>query len=137
MSQRTLLIVVFTALVAFVSPVFSAESPEFIEGSTVIDVEKAKELFEQEALFVDVRKNSDWDAGRVPGAVHLELNKVYSEDSLLEEADKTEPVVMYCNGHKCLRSAEAVKLAVAWGFTNVYYFRDGFPSWSAAGMPVE
>jgi len=118
-------------------PASAAESPEFIEGSTVIDAAQAKDLFEQEALFVDVRKDSDWEAGRVPGAVHLELKQVFSEEKLLEEMDKSEPVVIYCNGVKCLRSAKAVKLALAWGFSEVYYFRNGFPSWKAAGMPVE
>ena len=124
MSQRSFFSVVFATLFFFSVPASAAESPEFIEGSTVIDAAQAKDLFEQEALFVDVRKDSDWEAGRVPGAVHLELKQVFSEEKLLEEMDKSEPVVIYCNGVKCLRSAKAVKLALAWGFSEVYYFRN-------------
>jgi rhodanese-related sulfurtransferase len=36
-----------------------------------------------------------------------------------------------------MRSSDATKLAVGWGFSKVYYYRDGFPAWKAAGNPVE
>jgi len=114
-----------------------ALSPETIAGATTIDASKAKSLFDNEVLFVDVRKTSDWDAGRIPGAVHLDVKKVLSETTLSEEAGKDEGVVMYCNGHKCLRSSQAAAKAVEWGFKKVYYFRDGFPSWKGANYPVE
>jgi len=54
-------------------------SPMAIEGATVVDTAKAKALFDDGALFVDVRSNKDWGAGRIPDAVHIELKKVYSE----------------------------------------------------------
>lgn len=112
-------------------------SPETIEGATTIDAAKAKALFDEEVLFVDVRSNQDWEAGRIPGAVHIELKKVFSEAALLEEVDKAEKVVFYCNGEKCLRSSKASAKAVGWGFSQVYYFRLGYPSWKEAGFPVE
>ena len=113
-------------------------SPETIDGATTVDAAMAKKLFDEEVLFVDVRKDSDWDAGRIPGAVHLDNKKgVFSEASLSEEIGKDEKVVIYCNGPKCMRSSKGCTSAVAWGFTNVYYFRGGFPEWKAAGFPVE
>jgi rhodanese-related sulfurtransferase len=112
-------------------------SPKTIDGATTVDTAKARELFDKEVAFVDVRKDSDWDAGRVPGAIHLELKKVYSPESLEAEVPKNEPLVLYCNGEKCLRSSKATKEAVQWGWTKVYYYRDGFPAWQAAGNPVE
>jgi rhodanese-related sulfurtransferase len=112
-------------------------SPESVAGATTVDTAKARELFDQEVLFVDVRKNSDWDAGRIPGAVHLELKSNYTEASLGAEAKKDDPVVLYCNGSSCLRSSEASEMAVGWGFTKVYYYRDGFPAWKDASNPVE
>lgn len=114
-----------------------AESPLSVDGATTVDVNKARELFEQEVAFVDVRKNSDWDAGRIPGAIHLDIKSALSAESLAEEVAKSEPVVMYCNGASCLRSSQASGKAVGWGWTQVYYFRDGFPAWQAAGNPVE
>ena len=118
-------------------PAVAEVSPVTIEGATTVDTAKARELFDQEVAFVDVRKNTDWDAGRVPGAIHIELKSVYSEDSLAAEVPKNEPLVIYCNGEKCLRSSDASNKAVAWGWSNVYYYRDGFPAWKANGNPVE
>jgi rhodanese-related sulfurtransferase len=112
-------------------------SPQAVPGATTIDVNKAKTLFDQGVLFVDVRSDKDWEAGRIPGAEHLELKKVYSETTLQELADKASQVVFYCNGEKCLRSSRASEQAVGWGYSQVFYFRDGFPAWSAAGFPVE
>lgn len=112
-------------------------SPASINGATTVDAIKAKELFDNEALFIDTRKDKDWDAGRIPGAEHLEVKKILTQKSLAEVASKDEPIVIYCNGHKCMRSSKATAMAVKWGYTKIYYFRDGFPAWQAAGYPVE
>ncbi len=112
-------------------------SPTSVDGATTIDTAKAKALFDRGVIFVDVRKDKDWSAGRIPDAVHIELKKVLSEKSLSKEVKKDQEVVMYCNGEKCMRSSKASAKAVAWGFGKVYYYRDGFPAWKAAGNPVE
>jgi len=115
----------------------SEVSPLTVEGATTIDATKARALFDSGALFVDVRSDKDWAAGRIPDAVHIELKKVFNEATLSAEAAKTDVIVMYCNGESCLRSSQASAKAVGWGFTNIYYFRDGFPAWKAAGNPSE
>lgn len=112
-------------------------SPMTVDGATTVDTAKAKSLFDKGALFVDVRSDKDWAAGRIPDAVHIELKKVYSEATLSKELKKDEEVVIYCNGESCLRSSKASAQAVGWGFTKVYYYRDGFPAWKAAGYPTE
>ena len=112
-------------------------SPEIIDGATTVDTTKAKTLFDGGALFLDTRKNSDWDAGRIPDAVHLELKSNFTAESLAGEASKEEALVCYCNGHKCMRSSKCSAKAVEWGYSKVYYYRDGFPAWKAAGHPVE
>ncbi len=112
-------------------------SPETITGATTIDATKAKQLFDQGALFVDVRRDSDWDNGRIPDALHLELKKVFSKETLLEEAKIEDSIVLYCNGEKCLRSSKATVLAIKWGFKKIYFFRNGFPAWKQASFPVE
>ena len=115
----------------------AAVSPTEIPGAKTITSAEAKALFDKGVAFVDVRKDSDWEAGRIPGAVQLELKKVLSEDSLSAAVGKDQEVVIYCNGEKCMRSSKACEQAVAWGFAKVYYFRDGFPAWEAAAYPVE
>jgi len=113
------------------------ESPTSISGTTTVNTSQAHDLFKNGSLFVDVRRDSDWDAGRISGALHLELKSKFNQAALSAEAAKDEAIVIYCNGHKCLRSAAASKKAVEWGFSKIFYYRDGFPAWSTAGYPVE
>lgn len=115
----------------------SSTSPTEVVGATTIEAGTAKELFDKRTAFVDVRSDADWDAGRIPGAHHLELKKAFSEESLGKVAGKNDEVVIYCNGPSCLRSSEASAKAAGWGFSKVFYFRDGFPAWESAGYPIE
>jgi rhodanese-related sulfurtransferase len=134
------LMVAALAVIAFSGPALAEEkpdSPATVAGAETINTAKAKELFDQEVLFVDVRKDSDWDAGRIPGAVHLDVNSALSDEALSEEIDKTDGVIFYCNGIKCQRSAKAAEEAVGWGYEHVYYYREGYPAWKNAGYPTE
>ncbi len=112
-------------------------SPMTIDGAKTVTTDEAKKLFDNGVLFIDVRKDKDWNAGRISDAVQLNIKKNFTEQSLLENMKKDEPAVIYCNGEKCMRSSNAAKMAVGWGFTNIYYYRDGFPAWKKAGYPVE
>jgi len=121
----------------WVCSAIAAEAPMSVAGATTVTTDEAHDLFKQGALFVDVRRDSDWEAGRIAGAVHLNLKKTLSEASLAKEAGTDEAIVMYCNGPKCLRSSEACAKAAGWGFNKLYYYRDGFPAWKMAGYAVE
>jgi rhodanese-related sulfurtransferase len=112
-------------------------SPTEVVGATTVDAAAAKMLFDRGVPFIDVRGDSDWRAGHIPGAIHLDLDKVFGEASLGAVAGKDQPVVLYCMGPRCLRSSQACALAVSWGFTQVLYFREGLPAWKAGGYPVQ
>lgn len=128
----------FSFILCFTSFAHASKiSPMTVEGATTVDSAKAKALFDEEAIFLDVRKNSDWDAGRIPGALHIELKKKLTDASMSAEVKKDEAVVIYCNGESCMRSSKASAMAVGWGFSKVYYYRDGFPAWKSANYPVE
>ena len=132
-----LLSIVAAMTIATFSLARSDVSPMEVAGATTVSASDAKALFDDGAAFVDVRKNSDWEAGRVPDAIHIELKKVYSPETLGDEVGKDEKIVIYCNGESCMRSSKASAMAVEWGYSKVFYFRDGFPAWKAAGYPVE
>lgn len=136
-SINTLTAVLFLIFVS--TSVFAAkkESPTQISGAVTINATTAKSMFDQGIPFVDVRKNKDWDAGRIPGATHIELKKIFDEKSLGKVVKKTDKVVFYCNGPKCMRSSKASRKAVDWGYKQVYYFRGGLPAWKKAKLPVE
>lgn len=138
--MKTFLTTFATLSLLITTPLINAgekTSPETIAGAITIDASEAKKLFDQEVMFIDVRKDKDWAAGRIPGAEHIELKKVYSEETLSEFIKKDQLVAIYCNGPKCLRSSKASALAVDWGFKKVRYFRGGLPAWKAANYPVE
>ncbi len=108
-----------------------------VKGVATIDVDTAKELWEGGATFVDVRDRLAFDAGRVPGAIHLDLHVDFNEERLSELVDRKEKVVLSCWGENCPYAAHACAMAVTWRYTQVNYFAGGFQAWSAAGYPVE
>src|SRR3712207_8353898 len=48
-----------------------------------------------EIQLVDVRADHEWDAGRIEGATHIELNEIAVR---ADELDRDKPVVLYCRG---------------------------------------
>jgi len=122
-------------ILSFVNNTYAGEkvSPEAVKGATTVDATKAKSLYDKGVLFVDVRSDKDWAAGRIPKAVHIELKKKFSPESLAKNAKKSDIIVIYCNGPSCLRSSQASAKAVEWGYSKVFYFREGLPAWKVAG----
>jgi rhodanese-related sulfurtransferase len=118
-------------------------SPESVAGATTVDAAKAHELWEKRAVFVDVRKEGQFEAGRIPGAINLPYgpeitgDQPFNSAALESHAAKDQAVVIYCNAKGCDRSSWGAALAAEWGWTKVYYFRLGYPSWKTAGYPVE
>jgi len=113
-------------------------SVKSVDGAKTITAQEAKALWQQGATFIDTRKGSDWEAGRVPGALHINVKKPeFNKDNILNHIGINDPVISYCNAEKCHRAARGAKTLVKFGFTKVYYFRDGFPSWKNAGYPYE
>ena len=113
------------------------QSPLTVEGTTHITTDEAKEYFDKGTPFIDVRNLRYFTKRHIPGAYHLDLKKDFSETSLEKIIAKNEPAVIYCNGAHCPLSYRAATKAVAWGFTNILYFRDGFRSWRLAGHPIQ
>lgn len=128
----------FVLLILFSSLSFAkGVSPESVSGAKTITPTEAKQLWRQGVKFIDTRKSSDWEAGRIPGALHINIKTEFDKKNLLKHVDLNEPVVTYCNAIKCLRAANAAKKLVDYGYQKVYYYRLGFPSWKNAGYPYE
>jgi len=143
MMKTVLKVTLQSALVAsvltFATWAQAATSPMTVAGATTVNAAEAKQLWEGGAVFLDSRKTTDWEAGHIPEAVHLDRKNpaIYNSDSLNDLAEKDEAIVSYCNGERCLRSSKTAEDLVKLGFQKVYYFRDGFPAWNDAGYPIE
>ncbi len=127
----------FSMLMA--QPAFAEDAPMSVSGSELATPAQAKALFDKGSAFLDVRDDAAWNQGRIPGAVHLDVKMpAFTKEAIAAAgvaADKD--VVIYCNGVKCLRSAEAIGKMKGFGYTKMHYLREGFPGWKDAGYPVE
>jgi tetratricopeptide (TPR) repeat protein len=113
-----------------------------VEGATQIDLSTAKSLHEQGAIFIDVSGKPMWNAGHVPGAVHLSWERTdtprYSKATLKEVAGYDDEIVLYFDDGSVIGSAfEETAKAVIWGYRKVYHFDGGAKAWKDAGYPVE
>ena len=94
--------------------------------------ERVKELVEGgEAQLVDVREPYEWDAGRISGALHIELERLAAR---AEELDREKPVVFQCRMGR--RSALATQAFRAAGY-DAYNMTGGIKAWADAGLPLE
>ena len=134
-SSVVLLLGIF-ATVAVSAEKSEYRSPEQVEGAISTSLEQARQLFDQGAVFVDVRNPRLYAKKHIPGAFHLDLKYNFDEEKLAAVAKKDQPVVIYCSGVKCSRSYRASEKAVSWGYTKVHYFRGGIVDWKKAGYPV-
>ncbi len=85
-----------------------------------------------EAVIVDVREESEYAAGHIPGAILIPLGELPDR---LAEVPKDQPVVMVCRSGN--RSSRAADLLREQGFTNIHNMLEGMNGWSSAGYEVE
>ncbi|MFL5778284.1 MAG: molybdopterin-synthase adenylyltransferase MoeB [Chloroflexota bacterium] len=86
------------------------------------------------AQLVDVREDSEWDQGHIPGAVHI--SKSYVEQQIEAAVpDRDAPVVLYCAGG--VRSLFAAQTLESMGYTNVASMAGGFQAWKSAGFSFD
>jgi hydroxyacylglutathione hydrolase len=82
---------------------------------------------------LDVRERTEWDAGRIPGSVHVPYHDL---DGIPEALDPDRPVAVICASGQ--RSAVAASLLQRAGAEHVVHVVDGgVGTWAAAGWPVE
>ena len=104
-----------------------------VRECTVADVRARQTAGEQFAL-VDVREESEFAAGHLPGAMHIGKG-VIERDIEAKVPDPSSPVVLYCGGG--FRSALAADALQKMGYTNVISMDGGWSGWVKAGLPTE
>ncbi len=83
---------------------------------------------------VDTREESEWNAGRARGAIHLGKG-VIERDIEQVMPDVDAKMVLYCAGG--YRSALAADALQRMGYRNVLSLAGGWRAWCRAGMPVD
>jgi rhodanese-related sulfurtransferase len=103
------------------------------ETSTDTEIASARavELIDSGAAVIDVRRPYEWDAGRIAGARHIEMNELPSE---AEAVPKDRPVIFYCrSGNRSALAAAAFRQA-GW---DAYKLEGGLQAWVEAGLGID
>ncbi len=81
---------------------------------------------------LDVRQDDEWQAGHIPGAVHIENGRLAWDRLPLPQ---NQPLAVHC--------AHGTRAMIAWsvlarrGYTQLVQVEGGFEAWAAAGYEVE
>ena len=85
------------------------------------------------AVLIDVRTPEEVAEGTIPGARNIGYEAI--SQRIAEVApDKDTPIVLYCRSGNM--SADAAKILVSLGYTNVYNLSGGMIAWREAGYPL-
>jgi rhodanese-related sulfurtransferase len=89
------------------------------------------ELIGSGAEVIDVRRSYEWDAGRIDGARHIEINALQGE---AESIARDRPVIFYCrSGSRSALAASAFRHA-GW---DAYNLDGGLQAWVDAGLELD
>jgi hydroxyacylglutathione hydrolase len=104
-----------------------------VERVERITVPELVERRDGELQVLDVREDSEWRTGHIPGSLHVPYHDIHS---LPGELDPERPVAAICASGE--RSAVAASLVQAHGASDVLHVVDGgVPLWERLGHPVE
>lgn len=99
--------------------------------SASLSADEALALVAEGATILDVRENSEWNAGHAPGAVHIPLSQVAAQAG--RRLPKGRRVVVVCRSGA--RARGATKTLAGLGIDAVL-LRGGMRAWESAGGRV-
>jgi PQQ-dependent catabolism-associated CXXCW motif protein len=140
---------------------YRAPSPATVAGGVMLDTDAAHQLWESgAAVWIDVLPARRRPENLPPSALWMPLPhrdipgslwlpdigrgalspdvEGYFRDHLATATKlrKDAAVVFYCLAD-CWMSWNAAKRAASWGYTQIYWYRDGTDGWDAAKLPMQ
>lgn len=101
------------------------------DGLEVTPEQTEQALADDGAQVVDVREPYEYEAGRIAGVSHIELERLASN---AERVDRERPVIIYCRlGARSAMAAQAFRAA---GY-DAYSMAGGLQRWADEGRPLE
>jgi rhodanese-related sulfurtransferase len=84
-------------------------------------------------LLIDVREESEWNAGHLPHALHLSKGLI-ERDIETQIPDLSTPIILYCGGG--YRSILAAQSLQKMGYTHVLSMSGGWRGWTEKNLPL-
>jgi rhodanese-related sulfurtransferase len=104
-----------------------------VKETNVADVKRRMDAGEK-ILLVDVREESEWAKGHLPGAIYLGKG-IIERDVEAHVPDTGTKMICYCGGG--FRSALVADNLQKMGYTNVESMDGGWKGWLAAGYSTQ
>lgn len=137
--RRVCLIVVLLLMIIALTGCGGAAAPA---AAPVVDISKLPDTVDvatvkslhgrDDVLIIDVREQSEYDAGHIPNVTLIPVNQVPNR---LAEIPKDKPVIVTCRSGN--RSGQVTNFLRQQGYTNVHNMQGGIVAWQQAGYPVE
>jgi rhodanese-related sulfurtransferase len=109
------------------------EAKQRVKETNVPDVKRRMDAGEK-FLLIDVREESEWARGHLPGAIHMGRG-ILERDIEQRVPETATKLVLYCGGG--FRSALSANNLQKMGYTNVESMDGGWRGWLEAGYPTE
>ena len=128
MKMTYLLLVLLAALLFVLTGCAFAKKAGNKAEYTRISQEEAKEMMGRDDghIIVDVRRQDEYDAGHIPGAILIPNESIGSE-APVALPDYDQIILIYCRSGN--RSKQASEKLAAMGYTNIYEF-GGINTWT-------
>lgn len=108
----------------------------YLDGRDHLEPVSARELRrrmrEGHVTVIDVRPDTEFQAGHIPGALSIPIDRLRRGRAALP---RQREVVAYCRGRYCVYAVEAVNLLRKRGY-RARRLTDGLPGWRAQGHAV-
>ena len=126
--------ILFAALGAVVGMIAFFEYQRLFSGIKQLSAIEATRLQnDEDAIFVDVREDSEFKTGHILGARHMPIGNFDKRITELEKS-KGKPLIVYCaNGSRAIKAAGKLRKSE---FESVYTLAGGMGGWEKASMPV-
>jgi rhodanese-related sulfurtransferase len=126
----------------------ATETPLTLAGVKNVNADEVKKLLDSGVPVIDTRVATEYAEKTVKGAKSVPYKEKSAKEPGFDAsqdqfdlsklpADKSAPLVLFCNAGECWKSYKASVAAVKAGYTKVYWFRGGMPEWSSKGLPTQ
>jgi rhodanese-related sulfurtransferase len=123
-------------------------TPETLAGTKVVTAEEVQKRMASGVPVIDARVANEYAEEHIKGAKNVPYKEKSAKSTSFDAsqdsfdvsklpADKSAPLVIYCNAGECWKSYKASVAALKAGYKNILWFRGGMPEWKSKKLPVE